>query len=229
MLKIFKKQKGFTLIEMMVAMGIFVMFIGILISSYTDIVRSNTEANDYRILYSEARRVFDTLSEEIRKGSVEYLSNASINAPFTDPKYNTSNDSLVLISENGGRKVTFSYEEEADEGDISKGNIVFTEEIIDTFSGNPPVNSYPLLSSGDVSRQVYLTEFSVFVSPVGDPYNPNNVYSDGLQFQPKVTIFATFEMKKRKGEGVFNFDLQTTVSSRSYSQGLIFNLTGENL
>lgn len=223
------QKKGFTLIEMMVAMGIFVMFIGILISSYTDIVRSNTEANDYRMLYSEARRVFDKLTEEIRKGSVYYDPNLLIN-----PEYNNSNDFLTLISDNGNRRVKFAFEEIIDdegggiENDVKKGNIKFTEEIIDPLFGDS-LDSYPLLSSGDDARQVYLTEFSVFISPAGDSYNPENVYADGLQFQPKVTIFATFEMKKRRGDGVWSFDLQTTVSSRSYSQGLIFNPSGNNL
>ena len=56
-----KNHKGFTLIEMLIAMTIFVTFIGILMSSYTSIVRAQRDANDYRETYVKARQVFDLL------------------------------------------------------------------------------------------------------------------------------------------------------------------------
>lgn len=186
-------KKGFTLIEMMVSMAIFVMFLGVLIGSYTDIVKSQQEANDYRILYSEARRVFDKITEEVRNGSIYY---------GIDVDYKNVNERLVLISMDGDRQVVFEYDEDEE-------NIWFGEDV----SQIP--NEY-LLVSPDNDR-ISVTEFNVFVSPVDDPYKLENVFKDGLQFQPKVTIFATFEMERRKSGTPYSVDLQTTISSRSYS------------
>lgn len=186
-------KKGFTLIEMMVAMAIFVMFLGVLIGSYTDIVKSQQEANDYRILYSEARRVFDKITEEVRNGSIYY---------GIDVDYKNVNERLVLISMDGDRQVVFEYDEDEE-------NIWFGEDV----SQIP--NEY-LLVSPDNDR-ISVTEFNVFVSPVDDPYKLENVFKDGLQFQPKVTVFATFEMERRKSGTPYSVDLQTTISSRSYS------------
>lgn len=223
-MKEFMRKKGFTLIEMMVAMGIFVMFIGILISSYTDIVRSNIEANDYRMLYSESRRVFDKLSEEIRKGSIYY--NTDPDFP-TNPEYIGPMNSLRLISEGGNRDVTFSLKPaEVVEGvadDDIKWNIFLKEDVFDPLSQS----SYPLTGFSE-GKGVYVKEFSVFVSPAGDPYNPNNVFADGLQFQPKVTVFATFGMERRRGGEPYTLDLQTTISSRFYTQALTSFLSAEN-
>lgn len=186
-------KKGFTLIEMMIAMVIFVMFLGVLIGSYTDIVKSQQEANDYRILYSEARRVFDKITEEVRNGAIYY---------GIDVDYRNVNERLVLISMEGGRHVVFEYDDEEE-------NIWFGEDV----SQIP--NEY-LLISPDNDR-ISVTEFNVFVSPVDDPYKLENVFKDGLQFQPKVTVFATFEMERRKSGTPYSVDLQTTISSRSYS------------
>lgn len=187
------KQKGFTLIEMMVAMAIFVMFLGVLIGSYTDIVKSQQEANDYRVLYSEARRVFDKITEEVRNGAIYY---------GIDVDYRNVNERLVLISMEGDRHVVFEYDED-------EGNIWFGEDV------SSILTDY-LLISPDNDR-ISVTDFNVFVSPVDDPYKLENVFKDGLQFQPKVTVFATFEMERRKSGTPYSMDLQTTISSRSYS------------
>lgn len=189
-------KKGFTLIEMMVSMAIFVMFLGVLIGSYTDIVKSQQEANDYRILYSEARRVFDKITEEVRNGAVYY-------SEFVD--YGSVKHDLFLISPDGERQVKFEYDDDPDVMNVWFGEAVELN----------PVNNY-LLVSPDNDR-ISVTEFNVFVSPVDDPYKLENVYKDNLQFQPKVTVFATFEMERRKGGDPYSVDLQTTISSRFYS------------
>ena len=204
------KNKGFTLIEMLVAMSIFVIFIGVLISSYTDIVKSQQEANDYRVLYSDARRVFDKLTEEIRGSAVYY-------AEGTD--YTNVNESLKLVSLDGQGEVVFEYNGE--EGELWFGEAV--KGIVE--------NEYSLIGSGD--SRISVSEFNVFVSPVDDPYKEENVFADGIQFQPKVTVFATFEMERRKGGSPYSVDLQTTISSRFYTESpkleflYEFNFTNE--
>ncbi|MFH1533885.1 MAG: type II secretion system protein [Nitrospirota bacterium] len=191
------KQRGFTLIEMMVAMAIFVMFLGVLIGSYTDIVKSQQEANDYRVLYSEARRVFDKITEEVRNGAIYY---------GIDVDYRNVNERLVLISMGGDRHVVFEYDDD-------KENIWFGEDVLEEQIRKQ--TDY-LLISPEIDR-ISVTEFNVFVSPVDDPYKLENVFKDGFQFQPKVTVFATFEMERRKSGTPYSVDLQTTISSRSYS------------
>lgn len=71
-MKKLKLQKGFTLIEMLVAMSIFMIFTGILMSSYTNVIKTQKEAEDYRVMYSEARKVFDSIIVELRGGVLDY-------------------------------------------------------------------------------------------------------------------------------------------------------------
>lgn len=205
------RNKGFTLIEMLVAMSIFVIFIGVLIGSYTDIVKSQQEANDYRVLYSDARRVFDKLTEEIRGSAVYYPSKSNT-------YYTNVNESLRLVSLDGQREVVFEYDSE--EGELWYGEAV---KLVG--------EEYILMGGGD--SRISVSGFNVFVSPVDDPYKEENVFADGIQFQPKVTVFATFEMERRKGGSPYSVDLQTTVSSRFYTESpkleslYEFNFTNE--
>jgi prepilin-type N-terminal cleavage/methylation domain-containing protein len=192
MIKKITEQKGFTLIEMLVAMSIFVMFIGVLMGSYTSIVKAQREANDYRSLYSEARRVFDKITEEVRDNAVYYGDSVNIS-------FNSSSDVLRLISSDGTVWSGFAYK---------NNNVYFVEQRGADFK------SYSLISD-DKDGRLYVSEFDVFVSPAGDPYL--NVYADSLQFQPKVTVFARFVLEKRSGDDPYFLDLQTTISSRFYA------------
>lgn len=161
----FKKRikAGFTLIEIMIAMAIFVTFTGIMINSYTHIIKAQTEANDYRILYSEARQVFDKLTDEIRDSAIYY------------PVTNQSELILVKsgdLSTGEGGVLKFSY-------NLGEGKICYAES----------QNSAYYLNSDEVR----IKEMNFFVSPLADPYAVENVAVKSLQFQPKVTFFGRFE------------------------------------
>lgn len=124
-------KKGFTLVEMLVAMSIFVVFVGILLNSYTSIVRSQRDANDYRVMYAEARHVFDSVIAEFREGMVDY----SKIAPVTE-------DEVHVISKDG-RGVEISFEE--GEGIVKIGDVVLNNDVRVTkfdISYHPPVDPY---------------------------------------------------------------------------------------
>lgn len=65
-----RSNKGFSLIEMLVAMAIFVIFTGLLVNSYMGIVKALRVTEEQRIIYSEARHVFDVLIEEARNSTI---------------------------------------------------------------------------------------------------------------------------------------------------------------
>ncbi len=186
----FRQQKGFTLIEMLIAMTIFVTFTGILINSYTDIIRSQRDANSFRLVYSEGRRIFDTFVDEVRNGVIYYSD---------DMFLNNAVEELTLVSKDGSRVSKFEKN-----GD----NIDFSESI----ACGVKHSSYALNS-----EDIRVSELSFYITPAFDPYTKDNVRFDALQFQPKVTIYAKFERDRGDNKAPYTFDLQTTVSSRFYS------------
>jgi type II secretory pathway pseudopilin PulG len=197
-----KKQKGFTLIEMLISMAIFMTFTGILISSYTGIVRAQRDANSYRDMYVQARQVMETLVQELRDGMVDY---GNINLE--------GNQVLRLVSRDSTTKTYVSYKDNT----VSLKKRYLTDGkapcVIDNNCYGPEKDAVNL---NDVSN-VEVSKFRVYFSPKIDPYDPKKVDYDTSQFQPRVTIYAEFT-KDRGNEKEYTMDLQTTVSSRVYSQ-----------
>ena len=187
----FKNEKGFTLVEMLVAMTIFVVFTGILLNSYTSIVRAQRDANDYRETYTSARQVFDLLLQELRDGMVDYQ------------KYPGGlmgrREDIFLISKDNTARTHISY---------INGKIHLNKDVF----GNGEDQEF------DLNSEVNVTKFALYVSPAIDPYDSDNFANDKNQFHPKVTVFARFEKDLGPTKEPIVFDLQTTISSRIYNQ-----------
>ena len=205
-MKILKQKKGFTLVELLVAMTIFVAFIGILIGSYTSIVRAQRDANEYRIMYSEARQVFETLVFNLREGMVDYAAytgSVVSGQPLSE---------LTLISKDALRRTKIIYNGETKKVSIKQGFL--------PPNTRPCINAvYPFDEPVDLnSSELKVTDFKVYVAPIIDPYALENFDKHGNQFHPFVTIFAEFTREYPGGKEPFVINLQTTVSSRIYNQ-----------
>lgn len=213
----FKNKKGFTLIEMLIAMAIFVSFTAVLIGSYTSIVKAQREANEYRIMYSEARKVFETLIQEFRGGMIDYRD--SLNLAGGD----VSNDrQLFFISKDGNRQTEILYQK-YDEALAGSGKVSLKYSNLQNVTNidgklDP---TYDLANSENIDlndpSRVQVKEFKIYATPMVDPYGEMNVDNNGVQFQPRVTIYANFVRKMSSGK-TFDMDLQTSVSSRVYNQ-----------
>lgn len=204
-MKILKQKKGFTLVELLVAMTIFVAFIGILIGSYTSIVRAQRQANEYRIMYSEARQVFETLVFNLRDGMVDYAAYPGSQIAGQQPL-----QELILISKDASRRTEIFYNDETVK--IKRGSLApNTRSCINAaylFDDPVALNSEALK----------VTDFQIFVAPIIDPYALENFDKHGNQFHPLVTIYAEFTREYPGGKEPFVINLQTTVSSRIYNQ-----------
>ncbi|MBD3330560.1 prepilin-type N-terminal cleavage/methylation domain-containing protein [Candidatus Peregrinibacteria bacterium] len=161
-------NKGFTLIELLIAMAIFITFTGIIINSYTSIVRSQRDANDYRTIYSEARTIFEEIVDTSRDMAVYYGDNLS--SEFTGAV-----SELTFVSKDGQKVVRYALDE---------GRLRMDESLnCGLKRGAEYLNS----------EKIEVFELSFYVSPAFNPYLSDNVMFNSLQFQPKVTVFARFK------------------------------------
>jgi prepilin-type N-terminal cleavage/methylation domain-containing protein len=197
-----KLKRGFTLVETLIALGIFAMFMSILIGSYSGIVRSLKEANDYRIMYADSRRVFDTVVAEFREGMVDYGKSNCKSVYLMGPQ-----STVNLISKDGVSTTKISRKEvkESDAPGVEKKRGVIE---ISKGSDSPTVLNSP---------EVDVAKFDVFAYPHLDPYDQKIVIKDAYQFHPFVLVKATFEKEKYNGE-MFSVSFETAVSSRIYNQ-----------
>lgn len=198
--KIQKQKGGFTLVEMLIAMAIFVTFTGILINSYSSVVKAQREANDYRIMYVEARQVFEALTQELRDGMVDYGHYDGTELP---PGVL---DEIYLVSKDNKVKTYIDYDDNT--------TVKVLKSVRDPVTGIYPVPDDPKKLNSD---EVKVKSFKIYVSPLIDPYDQDYVDYDINQFHPKVTVYAEFERTLRSGK-VYTMDLRTTISSRIYNQ-----------
>lgn len=192
-------QKGFTLVELLIAMTVFVSFLGVLIGSYTSIIKGQREADEYRIMYSESRKIFETVIGELRDGMVDYKKhNADANVGILGGL-----TTLYVVSKDASMQSSIVFDEESGVVSIAKGD----------FGQDSAWEKFNLNSSDLVK----VTDFKFYVSPSVDPYNDEYVYNDKNQLHPKVTVYGKFVREFGNGKE-YSMELQTTVSSRIYNQ-----------
>jgi len=66
------KKSGFTLIEVTVALTAFLIFIGIILRSFINLVGLQIEANRYRKVYSELNEIMATITTDMRDYTIDY-------------------------------------------------------------------------------------------------------------------------------------------------------------
>ena len=226
-----KSKKGFTLIELLISMAIFVVFLGIVTSSYTSIVRAQRQANDVRKVYADFRTFFDQLQSEIRsstvdyacyEGTIDYIGGVlnSCEPDVNNSIHNGETLYLSLIKNDGLVKTLIYYDSENKlDPDVKK---VYMKKWLKSglnWVPAPGFSEYKEILSGTV----HIERMSFLLFPAKNPYSSDeDVYrNNATQFQPSVTLLmrATANKEVQVNEG-FHFDFQTTFSLRSYSRNL---------
>lgn len=110
---VFKQNRGFTLVEVLIAMAIFVVFVTTLLSAYTNIVQGQRKANEYRRLYSESREIFDEIIFNLRDKAVDYGLNGALESALVDQ--------ITLLNKDGSEKLTIGYDGEKQEVFVNDG------------------------------------------------------------------------------------------------------------
>lgn len=106
-----KTQKGFTLIELMISIVIFVSFLVVVSNSFIGIIRAQVGANEVRQMYSELRNFVDFVNGEMREGTVDYFcynQDFLINPDFNQASLVRCVDGAVLKVESGNNLRTIS-------------------------------------------------------------------------------------------------------------------------
>jgi len=210
-------RHGFTLAEILVAMAIFSVFIAVLMSSYITLVKAQRDADDYRIMYSEARRIMDKIVNDVRNNEILYaqkLTGVNVEESYKPggSVMDQTLDELTLISKDGQKVASFYKETLGGTTGPNINNLVFSET--DTKSGSSSCTSFNMNSD-----KIQIENFNVYISPKADPYSEQNIGNPSLQFQPSVTIFIKFKREGRAGD--YTMDLQSTVSSRFYGKAVV--------
>lgn len=185
---------------MLIALSIFMVFIGISASSYIGLMRANRLASDTQRVYRDVRHVFDAIATEARNSQIDF-SCFDRNAITIDPDCsgNTISDTpevVSFISRNGDEVHRNLYR-------FKDGVVEVKKETLD--QNNTPVfipDWEPLMATSTKFADV---SFNVF--PLKNPFDRENIADLNTQWQPSIQLVVKTDE---------NTIYRTTYSSRAY-------------
>ncbi len=181
-----QNREAFTLIEMIIAITVFTIFIGFTISTYLTFHRADQDALSTRSMVMEGQALLNELSDAMRENKIDYEA------------YVEGEQSLYLISPDGTEKKVYTWDSEEETLSVQRfdgaGTVLTEEQVLHS-----------------ESLAVSFVSFSVF--PAENPYE--NRTEESIQYQPMVRFKLMFTTPGRMDEEL-SFELQTTVTSRFY-------------
>lgn len=215
-----KRQKGFTLVEIMVATVLFVVVVVALLSLFNYILRINRRSEALRQASQGMRDFVEYLVKQVRNGQINYgyadpggTQPSSLPAPCSNivaadytvaPGYGTAlnkADNKLGLLDTDNNEICLYY---ASAGTTYIGSAIFTGGTnLVLAKGSSPLQILNA-SNFKINKAMFL------VQPTKDPYSPGN--SKG---QPFVTIIINFQAVLPTGEQVPIY-YQTTVSTSKY-------------
>lgn len=188
---------GFTLIEMLVAMTIFVMAMTTATDLYIAASKSQRAIRTRERLQNEVRFAFEKMSREIRGGVIDYNAYLGGGAP-------TSGAILNLRDSEGNTEIFRASSQSSECRENASPCLLVCDA----------VNCSPLTTSG-----IIWDEIRFYISPVRDPFlfDPTSG-TFGASLQPHVTVFARVHIGSNLPEERAEISLQTSITSRIYKR-----------
>ncbi len=202
MMKKTMKQDAFTLIEMLISITVFTIFIGAAIGTYNLFHRAQQQSADQREIVQETQRIFEHLTELVQESRIDFERYEEEQPSVLGP---IQSHQLYLIDPESRER----YELTWDPYEESLSEQWFVGEGVPSPGYLEPVVLHDVLFS--------VEEIDFTIYPNLDPYDPENSQDSGLQFQPIVRMELLVSRPGRVSERLY-MDLETSITSRFYSQ-----------
>jgi len=131
-----KKNKGFTLIEIMTALSIFIIVMTVSMGSIIGIFDTNRKSRSLKVVMSNLSIAIETMSREIRFGR-DYHCEArwDSNPPFSSPRNCPNGGELLSFLSNDGQQIVYRVNnnaiETSNDGGDTYSQITAPEIVID--------------------------------------------------------------------------------------------------
>lgn len=193
MIQIFKnkKNKGFTLMEMVVATALFLIATSISLGIFLSSLKANSSINARHEVENEIRYIMELVSKEIRLSTIYY--------DYYEEVYEDGVENpvpILALEDNFGNIVYFSLN-----ADLSSPGII--QMMLEDNGSWIDLNS----------EDVFVDSLDFYLSP---PYNPFvQDLSEEIK-QPMITLNLKAHYSKGDNNGTIN--IQTSISSRQYKK-----------
>lgn len=195
-------SRGFTLIEVLISLSIFLILLGVLMTSFFQLYKNQREANEVRAVIADMRTLVNFVQDELRTKTVDFCGYES--GDECKLSSSQSKDTLVLVNKERTEQTIISFKIE-NVGAEDRGRITFQRRKKDS-----PEKGWYAMPGYDTEKDISMSRLQFksvkfSLAPMGDA----NVYlsSAAYQMQPSVTMHISFGN---------NYYLQTSFSSRVY-------------
>jgi len=202
------KRPGFTLLELVISLGIFMMFMTAVLGSYLQITDLQRRTNLSRENIAETRELIQFISSEAKEKSIDYSCYQSATCP--GGIVGNSIEEISLISKNGLERTIIRKQTDPD-----------THKIYLSSESGSRTNSNSNLWINTPSKQLHSSslEFqnvAFQLSPNQNPFSRdlNVISNNNLQFQP--VLHLVFDLKKKDSQNDDPLVFETSISSRIY-------------
>jgi prepilin-type N-terminal cleavage/methylation domain-containing protein len=204
-----QNRKGFTLIEMIISLGIFMLFLTAIFGTYIQITGLQQKTNLSREAIAEAREVMTFISEEVKDKAIDYTCYADL-FPCVNGINGNTVEEISLISKDGLERTIIKKIRDSQTSQIylttlnqSRTNTANDQWIDQTQESKLHSDT---LAFNDVIFQI---------TPNLDPFsNSIEIASrDELQYQPVIHVNLNVARPESKSTIV----LETSISSRIYN------------
>ncbi|MBU0625856.1 prepilin-type N-terminal cleavage/methylation domain-containing protein [Patescibacteria group bacterium] len=194
-------QRGFSLMEMLVAVTIFSMLIVTATNIFLLASRSQRKVFDMESMQAGARFTLEAMTREIRTGLIDYDYYADRDLALQTP------EKVLALVDSEEMLLKFYESDESNEDncpDEASRPCLLIE-----------VGDYEPFSLSPKGSKVQSVDF--FISPEQDPFSFDPAISGyAADVQPSVTILLALESVGRRFDERSFLSLQTTVASRKY-------------
>lgn len=197
-----KSQKGFSLVEMLVAIGIFMSIMTIAISALISIIGANKKAQAIKSTIDSVTFSVEDISRDMRMGTDYKCSLDNINFSYSCLDSNGFNvgGTAVRYINSSGHNIIYTFNGKTDP---AKG--VLTKTDLDC--GTSPCLAVDLISQ---DSNVNITNMTFYVIGADHELDTNIT----TKTQPRVIITAS-GLISVKGSADTSFNLQTNISQRA--------------
>ncbi|OIP80074.1 hypothetical protein COW94_01120 [Candidatus Peregrinibacteria bacterium CG22_combo_CG10-13_8_21_14_all_44_10] len=198
-------NQAFTLIEMVVAIAIFTIFISMISGTYLYVARAQRDSAEMRKVYSGARDVVSDISQDVKLQSVYY-------GCYEGSAMGIS-ECLTTVDLTQGNEVDHLALYSGDEAEVfyAEDGVVYVNEYVFDGASWLPASGYEDGAKAVTAAPLTVDGLYFRIFPA---YDPDEYYDDvSLQFQPHITVYIDSSYSD-----ILNFSLQTSVSTRTYVQ-----------
>lgn len=229
MKKNINNKKGFTLVELLIAICIFMMFIVVATDAFIQIIRAQKSANETRLMYSELRNFTDYLNNELREGGIDYFcynQNLLEDLDFKQAALGRCDEAATLTVGAGNNLRTISRDGLT--GSIIKFDAEKQKVCLKRYRNNNgawqletnPAGDGTMLSAGDCGSyeefafaNLRVKDLSFKIYPEQDPRLSSSMKNLATQLQPMVIVDMNIASKLDSVK--FDLKYHTLITTRN--------------